>query len=312
MKKGKFGRQADKPDKDGLHVPRPADILLRRHKVLFLHNPFLRYAFALAMVAAALLLRDALRPLAQTGLQFVTVFPSVMIVAIFAGRWPAVLFSVIASPLAAHYFSAQFNAGVLVSALLVILTGLIAGWLAERLHASLDKSQEDADALAQSEASLRLAYQAANIGAFEWNMATGENSWTHELEAMYGLAPGAFAKTLSAWKELVYPDDRAAVKALIDRAFDTGQPVDGEWRVQWPDGSLRWLFGRFQLFKDASGKPLRLSGVNMDITERKQAEEALRRSEERFRVAQELSRLCRNLFLTHDLRANCLSFSKDL
>ncbi|HEY3322718.1 MAG TPA: PAS domain S-box protein [Planctomycetota bacterium] len=132
------------------------------------------------------------------------------------------------------------------------------------------------DTLRNSEARLSLAYKGARIGAFEWNVQTGVNVWTPELEAMYGLAPGEFGKSQPAWEQLVHPEDRAAAVGLVNRTFETGEPVDGEWRVVWRDGSVHWLAGRFQTFKDAAGKPLRLSGVNMDITERKQAEEAVR------------------------------------
>jgi PAS domain S-box-containing protein len=76
---------------------------------------------------------------------------------------------------------------------------------------------------------------------------------------------------------LVHPEDRAAAIALNDQTFETGQPVEGEWRVIWPDGSTHWIFGRFQAIKDASGQPLRMRGVNIDITERRKREEEFRR-----------------------------------
>ena len=92
---------------------------------------------------------------------------------------------------------------------------------------------------------------------------------------MYGLARGEFGKTQPAWEQLVHPEDRAAAVGVVQQTFETGEPVEGEWRVVWRDGSVHWIAGRFQGFKDAAGKPLRLSGVNLDITERKQAEQRL-------------------------------------
>ena len=147
---------------------------------------------------------------------------------------------------------------------------------------NISQRKQVEDALRESEERLRLAQLAAKIGAFEWNVQTGMNVWTPELEAMYGLSPGEFGRTQPAWEQLVHPEDRAAAVALVDRAFETGEPVSGEWRVMWHDGSVHWIHGRFQLFKDEAGRPMRLAGVNIDITERKQVEDALRASLKRY------------------------------
>jgi len=131
------------------------------------------------------------------------------------------------------------------------------------------------EALRASEERLRLAQQAARIGSFDWNIRTGVNTWTPELEAMYGLPLGGFCGTQTAFENLVHPDDRAAVIKLVDAAMKSGQPTKGEWRVVWADGSVHWIAGRWQVFMDASGKPSKVIGVNIDITERKRSEEAL-------------------------------------
>jgi PAS domain S-box-containing protein len=145
--------------------------------------------------------------------------------------------------------------------------------------------------LRKSEQRLRLAQEAARIGAFEWDIQADVNTWTPELEAMYGLPRGGFAGTEAAWESLVHPDDRANVVRRVEEAMQTGAPIEVEWRVVWPDGSVHWLAGRAQVFKDGSGKPLRLTGINIDITDRKCAEEALRASEERLRLAQAVARV---------------------
>jgi len=140
------------------------------------------------------------------------------------------------------------------------------------------------EALRASEERLRLAQKVAGIGSFERDMRTGVNTWTVEMESMYGLPPGGFARTRAAFEDLVHPGDRAQVRKLVDQALSSGQPISGEWRVIWPDGSLHWIAGRWQVLMDDSGKPLRVIGANIDITDRKRAEEALRESEQRFRL----------------------------
>src|SRR5271169_756249 len=146
------------------------------------------------------------------------------------------------------------------------------------------------EALRSSEERLRLAQKAARIGTFERNILTGVNTWTPEMESMYGLPPGGFGQTRTAFENLVHPDDRAEVMKLVDEALKTGQPTHGEWRVVWPDESVHWIAGRWQVLMEESGEPSRVVGVDMDITERKLAEAALANVSRKLIEAQEYER----------------------
>jgi two-component system CheB/CheR fusion protein len=159
------------------------------------------------------------------------------------------------------------------------------------------RAEED---LRAREARLRLALGIARVGTFDWDVRTGVNTWSPELEAMYGLPPGGFPRTEEAWEELVHPDDRAEALRRVTLAFETGAPMDGEWRVVWPDGSVHWISGRWQVLQDAAGTPVRMVGINMDVTDRKRAEE-LHASEAALREADRQ----KNQFLamlSHELR----------
>jgi PAS domain S-box-containing protein len=161
--------------------------------------------------------------------------------------------------------------------------------------------------LRESEERLRLAQEVTQVGTFEWNIQTGAHRWTAELERMHGLAPETFPGTREAWERLVHPDDRKeAVRRFAD-AIETGR-FTHEWRVVWSDGTTRWLAGRAVVFTDDAGKPLRLLGVNIDITDRKAAEterDELLRIAESARAEAEASSLAKDVFVatvSHELR----------
>ncbi|WP_263417985.1 PAS domain S-box protein [Terriglobus albidus] len=129
----------------------------------------------------------------------------------------------------------------------------------------------------ESEEHLRLAQQVGTIGTFEWNVQTNVNRWTPTLEAIYGLRPGEFEGTLEAWQELLHPEDRDATIRQVEIAIQIDTPVQAEFRIIWPDGSVHWILGRWQAFRDQMGQPVRMTGVNIDITSRKEAEQVQNR-----------------------------------
>jgi PAS domain S-box-containing protein len=117
---------------------------------------------------------------------------------------------------------------------------------------------------------LILAQEVAQIGTFDWNIETGVNQWSPELEAIYGLPPGGFAGTQEAWEQLVHPEDRPGVRRLVTEALQDGRDFKAEWRVIWPDGTVRWVTGKASVIRDAGGNPQHLIGINIDITQREQ------------------------------------------
>ena len=132
------------------------------------------------------------------------------------------------------------------------------------------------EALLASEERRRLAQQAAGIGTFERDVRTGRITWAEGLEPLYGLPPGSvLGKTSAFFNDLIHPADRERTAHLIQQALKTGQPTEGEWRATWPDGSVHWIVSRWQALMDDSGEPSRVVGVNMDVTERKLAEQEL-------------------------------------
>jgi two-component system, cell cycle sensor histidine kinase and response regulator CckA len=135
-----------------------------------------------------------------------------------------------------------------------------------------------------SEARLAEAQRIAHIGSWEWDVATNRLTWSDELRRIYGVDPRQFGGTIEGYLELVHPEDREMARRVISDALRSGEPFAFEHRVVRPDGSVRTAFGRGEVFRDESGRPVRIAGSGQDITERKRIEEELRRSEERFRL----------------------------
>jgi len=136
----------------------------------------------------------------------------------------------------------------------------------------------------RSEHRLRLAHKAAGIGTFEWDIRRNQYTASPELEALHGLPTGEMDGDYDAWRERVHPDDRARAEQAVREAIESGE-LDDQWRIVWPDGSVHWVAGRGEVFRDRAGRPLRMLGVNVDITESKEAEEKLAEARARLEAA---------------------------
>ncbi|WP_170937355.1 MULTISPECIES: CheR family methyltransferase [Rhodomicrobium] len=151
-----------------------------------------------------------------------------------------------------------------------------------------DKRETEA-VLKRTRDQLRVAQEIANVGTFEWNIRDNVNSWSPELERLYGVAQGRFGGTYEAWTAAVHPDDLASTEALLQASLRSGH-FEAEWRVKRPGGETIWVAARALVEMDESGLPFRMIGAQFDITERKKAEQAVVGSEARLR------RLLDNLF----------------
>jgi PAS domain S-box-containing protein len=138
-------------------------------------------------------------------------------------------------------------------------------------------------ALRDSEERLRLATSLAGIGTWDWDLTTDEAVNSESYFRLYGIDPSTRPPSMDEWLDRVHPDDRARMRELTEQGLRSGVLREAEFRVVWPDGSVRWLLGKGRVFHDETGRRTRMIGVSLDITERKRAELALRGSEERYR-----------------------------
>jgi two-component system cell cycle sensor histidine kinase/response regulator CckA len=137
-------------------------------------------------------------------------------------------------------------------------------------------------ALRNSEQRLNLVQSAAHLGICEWDFRTDTITYSGEYARLYGLAPD-HPLSREQLRTFIHPDDQEHVQAQIREAHDRNHAWNTEYRVRWPDGSVHWLLSKGTVFVDDSNRPVRSTGVVLDITEGKRAESALRESEERFR-----------------------------
>jgi PAS domain S-box-containing protein len=140
------------------------------------------------------------------------------------------------------------------------------------------------EALRKSETRLRFTQENAHIGVFEWDMLKNENFQSAEMERIYEVEPGSFATGVYKWMEHLHPEDRKRMEREVREHAERGGTADSEFRIVRPSGEVRWLFSRGCVFSDSAGKPIQMVGIAIDITERKRVAEALRESEERFRM----------------------------
>jgi PAS domain S-box-containing protein len=133
-------------------------------------------------------------------------------------------------------------------------------------------------ALRESEERLRLAQTSANIGIWDWDLKSGAVTLTPELDAIFGLEPGSM-KSYDDFRRRVHPDDIADLEAKRDAAVRDHQSFECEFRIIHPSGEIRWVYAVGSGFYDETGQAVRVLGTNIDITQRKRAEEVVSRSQ---------------------------------
>lgn len=130
--------------------------------------------------------------------------------------------------------------------------------------------------------SLDEAQELVHIGSWQWNVASGDIVWSDELYRIYGLQPKEGSVEFDEFMQLIYPDDREKVSNIINEAYQTQQSFDFEHRIVLPNKKIRILHGKGKVITDDSGQVVRMVGTSQDITERKKADLALHKSNERF------------------------------
>jgi PAS domain S-box-containing protein len=159
------------------------------------------------------------------------------------------------------------------------------GFALERLRAENEREAVQ-ETLRRNEERLRLATQTGKVGLWEWDIRRNLVSWTDSLYPIHGVDRDTFDPTVEGFSALIHPDDKAKVAEALRHTLEEGAPYELEFRIVRPDGRVVWLFADATVLHE-NGVPVQLVGATVDISERKHAEDALRESEERFRLMSE-------------------------
>ena len=135
----------------------------------------------------------------------------------------------------------------------------------------------DMTALLANDGEMRLnaALEAAGMGTWEWDVASGVTVRNDQHARLFGVEPDELAETYEAFVERVHPEDLPSVEATLAEAVATGELFEGDYRIQWPDGTIRWLRHRGQARTDATGAQ-KVIGVVFDVTAERRAAERSR------------------------------------
>jgi PAS domain S-box-containing protein len=145
----------------------------------------------------------------------------------------------------------------------------------EALLAEMAQRERVEEALRESEEQLRLAQNASGSGVWDWNPRIDKATWSDEHFRIFGLEPSSRKFTWATFFALIHPDDRARVQAAVGEALKPNGELEAEYRIVRPDHQVRWVMSKGQTYCDGNNQPVRTIGLTMDITERKQLEQAL-------------------------------------
>lgn len=144
--------------------------------------------------------------------------------------------------------------------------------------------KRDEEILRTSEARLQLAQSGGRVGVWDWVVDNDETYWSETMWSLYGREPLVDGNIQELWRLSLEPEDRERVmRHIADFFAGSGTEFREEFRIRRPDGAIRWVECVAQVERDSAGKAVRMSGVNVDLTARRDAERALRDSEARFR-----------------------------
>ncbi|MGB7377819.1 MAG: PAS domain-containing protein [Rivularia sp. (in: cyanobacteria)] len=140
---------------------------------------------------------------------------------------------------------------------------------------TMKKLRQQTEQAQWQEMQLRIALEAAHMGIWDWNIVSNKVTWSDTIKVLLGKASLSFDETFESFISFVHLQDRDLVVQAVQNAIEQGGEYNIEFRIVLPDGTIRWLAFQGLVFRNSSGKAMRMSGIDMDITARKKAQQAL-------------------------------------
>jgi PAS domain S-box-containing protein len=154
---------------------------------------------------------------------------------------------------------------------------------------TMEELRQQTERAKLSEERLRLALEAAQMGIWDWDILSGKVMHSHTTEVIHGLDPSSFEGTFKSFLSNLHPEDQELVTQALHSTLKEGSDYNIEFRILWPDGSVRWVASKGQVYYDNTGKAVRMTGINMDITDRKRAQEELQLQNRRSQLFAEVT-----------------------
>jgi PAS domain S-box-containing protein len=217
-------------------------------------------------------------------------YPSVFVCAWLEGLWGGVIATIVSTLLGVYFFIPPYHSFELSESKYIVFSlvfstmGIMFGLVFERLRrsqASLQVLVEQGSKTDQERLALALA--SSHAGLWEWELAGNRITWSDTLRQLYGVEP-SLPSSYENWASTVHADDLAEVEAHLWDAVKHEQDFNVEWRVaNRPENQSRWLMSNGKPVRDMEGRAVAYRGIILDVTERRQQEQALRDSERDFR-----------------------------
>ncbi len=178
------------------------------------------------------------------------------------------------------------------------------------LGVDLTEHKRIEDELRKSEQRLSLVIQGVNVGLFDWELGGDSVRYSREWKGQLGYAEDEIGDRFDEWQSRVHPDDLEATLAKVRKYLEKPWPgYEVEFRMRHKNGSWRWILALATLIDGPTGQPVRMIGIHLDITTRKEVEESLRESEKRLRLANETANI--GTYFA-DFETDCVRYSPEL